>query len=60
MTSPTSGRCGAQTDWMIDLLADARDHAVNIVTTPEEMPVAETIELVEPHTQPRRRCTSVR
>lgn len=36
-----------QTEWMSDLLADPAITAVNIVTTPEEMPVAETIELVE-------------
>jgi anion-transporting ArsA/GET3 family ATPase len=36
-----------QTQWVSDLLADARYTAVNIVTTPEEMPVAETIELVQ-------------
>ena len=35
-----------QTDWMIDLLEDPTVTSVNIVTTPEEMPVAETIELV--------------
>jgi anion-transporting ArsA/GET3 family ATPase len=36
-----------QTQWVSDLLADPAITAVNIVTTPEEMPVAETIELVE-------------
>ena len=36
-----------QTQWVSDLLADPRVTAVNIVTTPEEMPVAETIELVQ-------------
>ncbi len=35
-----------QTQWVSDLLADPRTTAVNVVTTPEEMPVAETIELV--------------
>ncbi len=34
-----------QTDWMIELLEDPNVTSVNIVTTPEEMPVAETIEL---------------
>src|SRR3954452_9820316 len=41
------GPLRAQTDWMIELLSDASITSVNIVTTPEEMPVAETIELVE-------------
>ncbi len=41
------GPLRAQTDWMIDLLSDAATTSVNIVTTPEEMPVAETIELVD-------------
>ncbi len=36
-----------QTEWMIELLGDPRRTAVNIVTTPEEMPVTETIELVD-------------
>lgn len=36
-----------QTQWIADLLADPALTAVNVVTTPEEMPVAETIELVE-------------
>jgi anion-transporting ArsA/GET3 family ATPase len=36
-----------QTQWVSDLLADPRVTAVNIVTTPEEMPVAETIELTQ-------------
>jgi anion-transporting ArsA/GET3 family ATPase len=35
-----------QTRWVADLIADPAVTAVNIVTTPEEMPVAETIELV--------------
>src|SRR5262245_58595385 len=35
-----------QTQWVSDLLADPQVTAVNIVTTPEEMPVAETIDLV--------------
>lgn len=35
-----------QTRWVSDLIADPNVTAVNIVTTPEEMPVAETIELV--------------
>ncbi len=36
-----------QTQWVSDLLADPKITAVNIVTTPEEMPVAETIELTQ-------------
>ena len=41
------GPIRAQTQWMSDLLADPSITAVNVVTTPEEMPVAETIELVQ-------------
>src|SRR4051795_6854023 len=40
------GPVRAQTEWMSELLSDPEITAVNIVTTPEEMPVAETIELV--------------
>ena len=37
-----------QTRWMIDILEDpAPDRASSIVTTPEEMPVTETLELVD-------------
>jgi anion-transporting ArsA/GET3 family ATPase len=35
-----------QTRWLAELIADPVVTAVNIVTTPEEMPVTETIELV--------------
>lgn len=35
-----------QTDWMLDLLQDPATTGVAIVTTPEEMPVTETTELV--------------
>jgi anion-transporting ArsA/GET3 family ATPase len=35
-----------QTQWVSDIIADPALTAVNIVTTPEEMPVAETIDLV--------------
>jgi anion-transporting ArsA/GET3 family ATPase len=35
-----------QTRWVAELIADPAVTAVNVVTTPEEMPVAETIELV--------------
>ncbi len=40
------GPVRSQTDWLVELLADPDVTAVNVVTTPEEMPVAETIELV--------------
>jgi anion-transporting ArsA/GET3 family ATPase len=36
-----------QTAWMRDLLEDPATTAVTVVTTPEEMPVTETTELVE-------------
>jgi anion-transporting ArsA/GET3 family ATPase len=36
-----------QTQWVSELIADPQITAVNIVTTPEELPVAETIELVD-------------
>jgi len=35
-----------QTNWMVDLLSDPALTALNVVTSPEEMPVNETIELV--------------
>jgi hypothetical protein len=40
------GPVRAQTDWMAELLADPAVTALNIVTSPEEMPVSETIDLV--------------
>ncbi len=40
------GPVRSQTEWMSELLSAPDVTAVNIVTTPEEMPVAETIELV--------------
>ena len=40
------GPVRAQTQWLSELLGDPAITAVNVVTTPEEMPVAETIELV--------------
>ena len=40
------GPLRSQTQWVSDILADPAITAVNVVTTPEEMPVAETIELV--------------
>lgn len=35
-----------QTDWMIDILGDPQRTGLLVVTTPEEMPVTETIELL--------------
>jgi anion-transporting ArsA/GET3 family ATPase len=35
-----------QTGWMVDLLSDPTLTALNVVTSPEEMPVNETVELV--------------
>jgi anion-transporting ArsA/GET3 family ATPase len=40
------GPIRSQTGWMGDLLADPSVTALNVVVTPEEMPVHETIELV--------------
>lgn len=40
------GTVRSQTDWMVDLLSDPEITALNMVVTPEEMPVSETIELV--------------
>ncbi|MEO5899514.1 MAG: ArsA-related P-loop ATPase [Ilumatobacteraceae bacterium] len=36
-----------QTDWMIDILTDPLRTGLVVVTTPEEMPVTETIELLD-------------
>lgn len=36
-----------QTDWMLEILGDASRTGLVVVTTPEEMPVTETIELVD-------------
>ena len=36
-----------QTDWMLGILGDATRTGLVVVTTPEEMPIAETVELVE-------------
>jgi anion-transporting ArsA/GET3 family ATPase len=41
------GPLRTQTQWVSELLADPAITAVNVVTTSEEMPVAETIELVD-------------
>lgn len=37
----------SQTDWMIDILTDADTTGVVVVTVPEEMPVTETLELID-------------
>ena len=42
----TVGPIKSQTGWMGELLADPAVTALNVVTTPEEMPVHETVELV--------------
>jgi anion-transporting ArsA/GET3 family ATPase len=39
------GLIRTQTDWMLDILADPTRTGLVAVTTPEEMPVAETLEL---------------
>ena len=39
------GLIRSQTDWMLEILSDPAQTAVAIVTTPEEMPVNETMEL---------------
>jgi anion-transporting ArsA/GET3 family ATPase len=36
-----------QTDWMLDILQDPRTTGVAVVTTPEEMPVTETLGLLD-------------
>lgn len=41
------GLVKTQTEWMSEILADPQITALNVVATPEEMPVSETIELVE-------------
>jgi anion-transporting ArsA/GET3 family ATPase len=41
------GMVREQTEWMVELLSDASVTGLNIVATPEEMPVNETIELVQ-------------
>ena len=40
------GPIRSQTEWMIDILSDPAITALNVVATPEEMPVSETIDLV--------------
>ncbi len=41
-----AGPVRSQTDWMLEILSDPRRTGVVVVTTPEEMPVNETLELV--------------
>ncbi|MFZ0666030.1 MAG: ArsA-related P-loop ATPase [Acidimicrobiales bacterium] len=41
------GLIRSQTDWMLDILSDAHTTGLVIVTTPEEMPVNETLELAQ-------------
>ena len=41
------GRVRDQTRWMLDLLSDPQVTGAVVVATPEEMPVTETLELVE-------------
>lgn len=41
------GMVREQTDWMLEILGDAARTGLVVVTTPEEMPVTETIELVD-------------
>jgi anion-transporting ArsA/GET3 family ATPase len=41
------GQIRTQTDWMLEILSDPMRTGVVAVTTPEEMPVTETLELTE-------------
>ena len=41
------GQIRTQTDWMLDILSNPKRTGVVAVTTPEEMPVTETLELTE-------------
>jgi anion-transporting ArsA/GET3 family ATPase len=41
------GPVRTQTDWMAEILSDPALTALNVVTSPEEMPVSETIDLIE-------------
>jgi len=41
------GLIRSQTDWMLEILSDPDQTALVIVTTPEEMPVNETLELAD-------------
>jgi anion-transporting ArsA/GET3 family ATPase len=41
------GMVREQTDWMLEILDDPVQTGLVVVTTPEEMPVAETVELVD-------------
>lgn len=42
----SAGPVRGQTEWMSEILRDPAVTALNVVTTPEEMPVNETVELV--------------
>ena len=41
------GLIRSQTDWMLEILSDTKKTGLVLVTTPEEMPVAEAIELAD-------------
>jgi anion-transporting ArsA/GET3 family ATPase len=41
------GLIRSQTDWMLEILSDPKKTGLVLVTTPEEMPVAEAIELAD-------------
>jgi anion-transporting ArsA/GET3 family ATPase len=45
------GAIRSQTDWVVDILADRETTGLVAVTTPEEMPVRETIDLVRTVTE---------
>ena len=40
------GPIRSQTEWMTDLLSDPAVTALNVVTTPEEMPVSEILDFL--------------
>ena len=50
------GLIRSQTDWMLEILSDARQTGLVAVCTPEEMPVSETLELADAGRARRRRC----
>jgi anion-transporting ArsA/GET3 family ATPase len=45
LAAPQVGKVRDQTSWMLDILGDPHQTGVVVVATPEEMPVAETLEL---------------
>ena len=55
-----SGRSATRPDWMVELLSDPSLTALNVVTSPEEMPVNETIELVATRAPGARRAARCR